>query len=274
MNVKHIRAKAILTKSALPEADFVINPYTGCYFACNYCYACFMAKFEGRAVSEWGDYVYVKENVKELLEKALKRREYYAGKRVLIGSVTDPYQPIEKNEKITHSILETLIKNNPFGYVEILTKSPIVTRDIDILTRIDNLKVGITVTASSGKRIEYENRAPSNTIRLKTLAKLVESGIKTYAFIGPLLPFYQEKPDELDDIFRVLHNVGVQEVFVEYLNINAQIALRLRGKVPVEVLSKKYLDSSHKKLEVLVNESISRYNFSLRHAEIIQHRKE
>ena len=71
VEIKEIKSKSILTKSKLPDADYVINPYTGCRFGCVYCYASFMAKYVGKQTEDWGDFVYIKVNASELLGKEI-----------------------------------------------------------------------------------------------------------------------------------------------------------------------------------------------------------
>ncbi len=125
MIVKEILAKSIITKSNLPEADFVINPYTGCSHACNYCYAEFMKKWSNH-FEPWGEFVDVKSNALDLIDSP----EKYSDKTILLSSVTDPYQPLEAKYQLTRRILEALIPVQP--KIGILTKSRLVSRDIDV----------------------------------------------------------------------------------------------------------------------------------------------
>lgn len=89
MIIKEIEAKSVITKSNLPVCDFSVNPYTGCEHACKYCYACFMKRFTNHP-EEWGEFVDVK------IWQPIKTLGKYKGKELFIGSVTDPYQPIEE----------------------------------------------------------------------------------------------------------------------------------------------------------------------------------
>src|SRR3989344_9317653 len=99
--IKEIKAKSILVPSKLPGCDYVINCYTGCRFGCSYCYASFMGRFVDKKVSDWGEYVFAKINVPQLLEKELlKLKNKGKGKTILLSSVTDPFQGVEAKYKL------------------------------------------------------------------------------------------------------------------------------------------------------------------------------
>jgi DNA repair photolyase len=98
VKIREIEARTILVPSKLPDADYVVNPYTGCEFGCLYCYASFMGRFVGEPVRAWGDYVYVKANAVSLLVGELRR---WSPKRrraspLLLSSVTDPYHGVDR----------------------------------------------------------------------------------------------------------------------------------------------------------------------------------
>ena len=187
--IREKQVKSILSKSGIPGVDYCLNPYVGCAHACKYCYATFMKRFTGHT-EPWGTFVDVKRNAPEVLHRQLKRtpRGY-----VMISSVTDPYQPLEKKYGLTRRCLEVLLQNQfPTG---ILTKSPLVLRDTDLFERFEEIEVGITVTTEDEKiRNIFEPHAPPIESRVQALKKLHELGIHTYAFIGPLLP---QNPESL-----------------------------------------------------------------------------
>ena len=184
MAIKEIQCKSILTKSNLPEVDYCINPYVGCLHGCSYCYASFMKRFTGH-LEEWGAFLDVKINAPEILKKQLTPRKKKGA--ILIGSVTDAYQPIERRYGITRRILEILAKHE--FPVSILTKSALVMRDIDVIKKMRSCEVGITITSldESISRI-FEPVASSPQKRLDTLSFFKDNNIKTYAFVGPILP--------------------------------------------------------------------------------------
>lgn len=185
MNIKEIICKTALTPSKLPEADYCINPYVGCLHKCVYCYACFMKRFTNHP-EDWGDFLDIKINSVDMLSKELEKGRKKNGS-ILLGSVTDAYQPAEKKFQITRKILEVLSRYN-FS-VSILTKSELVVRDIDLLKKISDCEVGLTITSlDAGISKIFEAGASIPARRLEALALLKKSGLKTYAFVGPILP--------------------------------------------------------------------------------------
>ena len=189
--IREIKAKSILTKSGIPSVDYCVNPYVGCSHGCRYCYATFMKKYTGHT-EPWGSFVDVKINAPEILQKQLKRAKRG---RVLISSVTDAYQPIESKYKLTRQCLEILLQSQ--FPVDILTKSPLVLRDIDLIKKFKDIEVGITITTNDEDiRKLFEPNAPSIMARIRTLRALHDKGINTYAFIGPVLPMNPEALSE------------------------------------------------------------------------------
>jgi DNA repair photolyase len=185
--VKKIKVKSVLTRSGIPGVDYCINPYVGCFHGCRYCYATCMKRFTGHAEA-WGSFVDVKVNSPEVLQRQLPGK---AMGRVMISSVTDAYQPIEAKYKLTRKCLEVLLQHQ--FPVDILTKSPLVLRDLDLIKEFKDIEVGVTVTTNDEKiRKVFEPKAPSITARINTLKKLHNNGINTYAFIGPVLPMNPE----------------------------------------------------------------------------------
>ena len=187
IKIREIKAKSIITRSNLPDADYVINPYVGCMHSCLYCYARFMKRFTGHT-EPWGKFVDVKVNAPDLVPaKTLK----YRNKSIFLASVTDPYNPLEEKYQLTRKILEKLIPLQPD--LGIQTKSDLVLRDIDLLGQFKNCEVGLTITTlDDNLRKEIEPFASPVKNRIKALEKLKEAGSKTYVFIGPILPFFTE----------------------------------------------------------------------------------
>jgi len=138
MKITKNRARTIITKSGLPDSDYVINPYVGCSHGCIYCYARFMKRFTGHS-EPWGLFVDVKVNAPELIPSSTDK---YRGKSITLGSVCDPYQPAEKKYKLTRQILEKLVPLQP--ELCILIKSDLVLRDTDIIKQFKDCTVALS----------------------------------------------------------------------------------------------------------------------------------
>jgi DNA repair photolyase len=184
IKIREVIASSIITKSNLPDTDYVINPYTGCMHSCFYCYARFMKRFTGH-IEPWGKFVDVKVNAPELIPAGTSK---YIGKSILLSSVTDPYIPLERKYRLTRRILERLIALQPD--IGIQTKSALVLRDLDLLKKFKSCEVGLTITTlDDNLRKEIEPFTSPVQDRLKALEKLKEAEIGNYVFIGPILPF-------------------------------------------------------------------------------------
>ena len=189
--VQEKKVRSILSKSGIPGVDYCLNPYVGCAHGCRYCYATFMKRFTGHT-EPWGSFLDVKINAPEVLHRQVKKA---AKGHILISSVTDPYQPAESKYFLTRQCLEVMIPRQ-FS-VGILTKSPLVLRDMDLFKKFQEIEVGITVTTDSDDiRKTFEPHAPPIDARIQALKILFENGIRTYAFIGPLLPMNPEALSE------------------------------------------------------------------------------
>ena len=189
--IQEKRVKSLLSKSGIPGVDYCINPYVGCSHGCRYCYATFMKRFTGHT-EPWGTFVDSKTNAPEVLHRQMKRA---ARGHVLISSVTDPYQPIEEKYKLTRRCLEVLLPYQ--SSVGILTKSPLILQDLDLLKQFKEIEVGFTIPTDDDEiRKIFEPHAPPIRARIQALKKLYEAGLKTYAFIGPLLPMNPEALSE------------------------------------------------------------------------------
>jgi DNA repair photolyase len=185
IRVREITAKSILTKSNIPGVDFCVNPYVGCAHACRYCYARFMKRFTGHD-EPWGEFVDVKVNAVPLLHKRLASMRNPQG-HVLVGSVTDPYQPLEGKYELTRGVLRELAAS-PFD-VTVLTKSDLVVRDVDVLAEFERCTVEFSITGvDEGVAAALEPGAASPARRLAALRELHEAGVATRVFVSPILP--------------------------------------------------------------------------------------
>jgi len=179
--VREIRSKTILTKFKIH--DYVINPYVGCQHGCSYCYARFMKKFSNH-LEPWGKFVDVKINAAELLASEIERKKTGT---VWVSGVCDPYQPLERRYCLTRKCLDILADH---GWpVVIQTRSPLILRDLDIIGGSVAMRAGLSITTGNDEvRKIFEPHATSISDRVKTLERLHEEGIVTYAMIAPILP--------------------------------------------------------------------------------------
>jgi len=181
MIVREIYAKSILSKSKV--YDYTINAYTGCQHACTYCYARFMKRTTGH-IEPWGEFVDVKINAPELLQKEINKKPRG---RVWISGVCDAYQPIEAKYELTRKCLEILVAYD--WPITIQTKSPLVLRDKELIRKASDIEVGLTVTtADDNIRRLFEPNAPPIGERIRALDELHHAGIRTFAMIAPMLP--------------------------------------------------------------------------------------
>jgi DNA repair photolyase len=210
MGVREIQAKGILQKSRLPGAKYVINPYTGCVHGCVYCYASFMKRFTDHP-EPWGAFLDVKANAPEILERQLARRRRPLTECVLLSSVTDPYQMPEKRFGLTRRILEVLLRHNV--PVEILTKSDLVLRDLDLLSRFGAAAVEMSLgTEDDDWGSILEPRAPPPSRRLAALAALRKRGIATSAFVSPFIPGVSDLRRIVDALAGCTGEFGVEAI--------------------------------------------------------------
>jgi DNA repair photolyase len=185
LRINQVVANSILTKSKLPIADYVINPYIGCMHACAYCYAKFIGGFTGHAKEPWGSYLDVKLFNPEKLRRQLARLP--VGTSVFLGSMTDAYQAIERKQHATRRILEASLPCS-VG-LSTLTKSDLVARDVDLWSQIPWGSVGFSIsTTDDGSAAIFEKRCRPVSKRLEAMETMHRRGIDVFAFVGPILP--------------------------------------------------------------------------------------
>ncbi len=214
MDITEITARTILTKSRIPGVDYVINPYLGCGHGCRYCYAAFMRRYaRHHAGAPWGTFVEVKINLPQVLAAELGRKKPRG--RVLLSSVCDPYQPAELRFRLTRRALEILAE---FAWgVDILTRSPLVTRDLDLLTARPEFSVGLSIPTDDDQvRRVLEPQAPPIPARIVTLQRLRQAGLSPWVFIAPMLPLNPARLHEL-----IGPHVG--NVMLDPLNYRSQV---------------------------------------------------
>jgi len=216
MKYKTIHANKILNKITkkddLFKGEYTIDPYKNCEFACKYC------------DSSFDDTIFVKTNTVDILEKELKNNK--AG-RIIIGSVHDAYQEIEKKYKITQEILKIIKK---YGYTaHILTKSDLVLRDIALIKNIKDSIVTISVISLDKKIYNlFENNLPSPKKRFEIIKKLRKNSIFSGIAIMPVLPYLVE--EELERLIKKSKEYNSNYVLFKHLELKGdqkQIFLKI-----------------------------------------------
>lgn len=217
-----VEFKETLSRKILTEAKgyldvgftHSLNPYSGCAFSCKYCYVREMPiqKFKD---TPWGEWVDIKTNAAEnYRNEVIKLRKKDQPINIFMSSATDPYQPIERKTGLTRKILEEMIENPP-DFLQIQTRSPIITRDIDVLVRLkEKCKVLVSMTVETDRediKKLFASFAPGIKLRLKALKDLHDAGIATQAAISPVLPFTPDFPKALIGI--------VDHIWIDTLSI-------------------------------------------------------
>lgn len=210
IRVTEIECKTALSSSRLPGFDFTLNPYRGCEHGCKYCYAPNILRITRK---EWGEFVEVRRNIPKVLANELKNH-----KRGVVGisTVTDPYQPLEKSYKLTQYCLKQLLRYD--FPVSIITKSSLVTRDVDLLSKFSGAEVGFTITTyDDSERRLLEPNTSSIKSRIAALEKCSKNDITTYAFLGPLYPSIDE--DGLIKLVEKVKDAGASKIMADRLNL-------------------------------------------------------
>jgi DNA repair photolyase len=242
MDVTEITAKTALVRSRIPGADFVINPYLGCGHGCRYCYAVFMRRYaRHHAGAPWGSFVEAKVNLPQVLRGELRRKKHR--ERVFIASVCDPYQPMELRYRLTRQCLEILAE---FGWgVSILTRSPLVTRDLNLFEALEQVRVGLSIPTDDDRvRRVLEPNAPPIPARILTLEKLRAAGLTPGVFIAPMLPMNPARLYEL-----VAPHAG--KVMMDSLNYRYRVTGLFRRHGWEKELTDAYADKTRAELQRL-----------------------
>ena len=227
------------TPAATGMGFWSINPYVGCAFGCAYCYARDTHRWTLERAGEVGKQiaasmpawmaferrVLVKENASQLVREALQTaRAPKRGDAIVIGSATDPYQPAERRFRVTRGVLESLTHTRGMR-ISIITKSPLVTRDIDLLARLTQcgkMSVHLTITTVNRDLARLlEPRAPTPEARLRAVKRLAEAGIDVSVNCMPVLPGITDDPAALNELVARVADAGATYI--------AACALRLRS---------------------------------------------
>jgi DNA repair photolyase len=220
------RPKSIIARNESPDISFdrSINPYRGCEHGCIYCFARPTHAYMGLSPGlDFESRLFVKENAADLLERELAAPNYQP-RTIAIGTNTDPYQPIERQYRVMRSVLEVLGRaNHPVG---IVTKSTLVTRDIDLLApmaRAGLAKVAISLTTLDRQLARaMEPRAPTPERRLATIERLAAAGIPVTVMVAPIIPAVNDA--EIEEILARAFAMGAREA--GYVMLRLPLELR------------------------------------------------
>ncbi len=214
------KCNAALSKSRLPDLVYSLNPYFGCEHACIYCYS--PSVFRNEAVARnWGSFVKAKKNIAEVLAKELQR---YNSGVVGVSTVTDPYQPAESKFSLTRQCLEILSRKD--FPVSIQTKSNLVLRDLDII-KPNKAEVGVTLTSlvdEIARKIEPYASTPDS--RVQVLEEFSSRGIKTWIFLGPIIPEVNDDNENIKKILEIAEKTK-SRVLYDKLNLKHWVLERM-----------------------------------------------
>jgi DNA repair photolyase len=220
------RPRTIITRNESPDISFdrSINPYRGCEHGCVYCFARPTHSYMGMSPGlDFESKLFAKPDAAKLLDKELSR-EGYQPRTIAIGTNTDPYQPIEKQWRIMREILEVLeARRHPVG---IVTKSALVTRDIDILSRMAErglAKVALSVTTLDRMLARtMEPRAATPTKRLEAIRQLSDAGIPTSVMVAPIIPGLTDQ--EIERILDAAFAAGARDAGYVILRLPLEVS--------------------------------------------------
>jgi len=253
-----VPVKTVLNSPATTGMGFwSLNPYVGCEFGCSYCYArethrWVSERAEGREVGKAGENspldaaeeavppyrlpalppaeafehrIYVKSDAADVLRRTLDPVKL-AGASLVIGTATDPYQPAERKFKLTRSILEALLGWRGLS-LGLITKSPLVTRDLDLLQRLsERHEVSVNISLASLKAPllrRLERRSPAPHARLRALKTLIDGGIHTGLLIAPILPGITDDRAGLATLMRAAKTAGAKYAVGQPLRLGPAI---------------------------------------------------
>ncbi|MGC8816631.1 MAG: SPL family radical SAM protein [Candidatus Hadarchaeum sp.] len=222
MSVEYIFTSCLtaLSPSRLPGLNYSLNPYTGCEHGCAYCYS--PSVFKDQSIAEsWGKVVRIKRNIVETLMQEVHRKD-----RGVVGlsTVTDPYQPVEKNLELTRKCIEVLLEHD--FPVSIQTKSDLVLRDSDLIVP-KKFDVGVTITTIDPELARLlEPKASPPDARAQVLEEFSGRGVDTWIFLGPIIPEINDDEENLRKIVEIAAKTK-SKVLYDKLNLKPWVMERL-----------------------------------------------
>src|SRR5256885_7002523 len=179
--IREVTVDHALRPDPLPDVDYSFNPYVGCFHACTFCYVPRLLQLDRTA---WGTSVTVKRNAPTVLAREIRKLPKGL---VMISTATDPYQFVEGRYRITRHALEVLLRAE--WPVSVLSRSPLMVRDLDLFTQFGTIDVGMSVpTLDDRARALLEPWAPPIEARLRCLQTLADAGLRTFVSFAPAYP--------------------------------------------------------------------------------------
>lgn len=223
----------LLSKTGFKGYDICLNSYVGCAFGCSFCYVRFFIKDKEY---DWGDFLRIRRHVATKLPKELRKPKRAApvggrageilrdsagqplleheGKRLVIGTMTDPYQPAERQARVTRAALKIILDNPILSKVGIFTRSPIVLEDLDLITKLPRARVHYSISPFPLETIrKLEPIGIQTSRRLQSIKALKEAGLRVHVNVAPAIPIYSERVTE--ELAQEIGKLGVDEFFVD-----------------------------------------------------------
>lgn len=229
--------KTIVSKNNSPDVGFTysVNCYRGCIHACTYCFARPFHEYLGYgAGTDFETKIVVKVNAPELLRKELCRKSL-RGQSISFSFTTDPYLPLEANYELTRKCLQVCGEfKNPVG---IVTKSPLVTRDIDVLAKLDAVVYFSIPFLTTEKSKPFEPFAPIPDARFRAMKNLADAGIAVGVAIAPIIPSYNES--DIPALLQKARDCGATRAFMTMLRLPTEslqnyFVARLNERIPTK----------------------------------------
>jgi len=230
--VRLVRCSSATTPSRLPGLDRALNPYRGCAHSCAYCYAQDVTRFETER--PWGSIIEVKVNIVQRLKRELERG---LGVVYGVGTVTDPYQPLEERYQLTRGCLSMLKRYG--AQASVLTKSDLVTRDLDLFRGWEGVEVGVSIACLDERVARVVEPGASNPrSRVEALSALAGADVDVYLMAAPILPGISDSKRMLEALIEAAVDAGVRRVMWDSWNPKPIAARRLSSAMEKESMVK------------------------------------
>lgn len=218
--IAEVRCKSAINRVQGMPFRWSLNPYAGCTHDCQYCYARVTHRYRDLSIADFSRRLFVKTNLSEVLRDEL-RRPGWKNEAVVIGTATDPYQPLEGTYRITRGCLEVFLEAGNPG--SITTKGTLIVRDIDLLSalaRETGFSVHISlISLDAGAIRRLEPGAPPPASRLRAIEKLAAAGVPVSLFLMPIVPGLTDHPESLAAVIRAAADHGASAVWPGVLRL-------------------------------------------------------